>query len=255
MEVKIVFISAIVWVAIAAAPPAAHADRRIYGQTDEAVTAPAGELDVESWTTYARLGEVDGGPASRGVRQMIELEYGITDRWDVALYNLLDAITAGDTASGYAGFKLESRYRPTFRGEWIVDPVVYLEVQELFRGDAKQKAELKLIVAKDFGAVNVAVNVAPEVERKATGYTPELEWAGGVAYSFAPRISLGGEVFGKLERADGVTTSRAWAGPALSLAARGRGALHGMWVTLAGGAGLTSSSDSYYLRAIVGLQF
>jgi len=88
----------------------AHADRRAYGTTYEAVTAPKGELDVELWSTYARDGEVEGGPPSKGFRNMLELEYGLTERWDVALYNLLDTdTTTGDT--GYGGAKLETRYR------------------------------------------------------------------------------------------------------------------------------------------------
>ena len=60
-------------------------------------------------------------------REMIELEYGITDRWDAALYNMLDVITAGDSTSGYAGFKIETRYRPSDRCQWPIDPVFYLE--------------------------------------------------------------------------------------------------------------------------------
>src|SRR5215510_9704990 len=93
----------VVFAALAVLGSTASADRRAYGTTYEAVTAPKGELDVESWSTFAPQGEVDGGPASRGVRTMLELEYGITDHWDAALYNMLDA-TSGDTESGYAGF-------------------------------------------------------------------------------------------------------------------------------------------------------
>src|SRR5215813_12227999 len=119
----------------------AFADRRAYGTTYEAVTAPRGEIDVETWSTFAPWGEVEGGPSSRGVRTMFEVEYGITDHWDVALYNMFDMITSGDTESGYAGLKLETRYRPSDRGEWIVDPVFYFEFQQLFRGDAHQKYE------------------------------------------------------------------------------------------------------------------
>src|SRR5436190_21740485 len=80
-------------------PAEARADRRAYAETYEAVTAPRGELDVELWSTYARDGEVLNGPPDRGFRNMLELEYGITDRWDVALYNLLDT----DTSTGSTG--------------------------------------------------------------------------------------------------------------------------------------------------------
>jgi hypothetical protein len=235
---------------------AAHADRRAYGTTYEAVTAPKGELDVETWNTFAPQGEVDGGPASRGMRSMIELEYGITDRWDAALYNMLD-VTSGDTDSGYAGFKIETRYRPTDRGEWIVDPVFYLEFQQLFRGDANQKYEGKLIVAKDIGNVNIAANLALEEERTTEpAWNTEVEYAAGTSYALSPAWILGAEVFGKAEKGEmGGVENRTWAGPALSWAGGGRGALRGVWVTLAGGAGLTDDSDSYYARLIVGLQF
>jgi hypothetical protein len=238
--------------AVGLAPAPARADRRAYGQTYEAVTATEGELDVEMWTTYAHLGEVDGGPPSRGVREMIELEYGLTDRWDVALYNMLD-FTTGDTDSGYAGFKIETRFRPTFRGEWFVDPVLYLEFQQLFRGDADQKLELKLILAKDVGDWNFALNVAFEGERAGDGsLNPELEYAFGVSYGLGAAVKLGAEIFGKSEPDE---DPRLWAGPAVSFASGSHGALRGVWVTLAGGAGLTADSDDFYARAIVGLQF
>src|SRR3954471_13474964 len=244
---------------MAALLPAATAlaDRRAYGTTYEAVTAPRGELDVETWTTIAPEGEVEGGPAARGMREMIELEYGITDRWDVALYNMLDVISSGDTESGYSGFKVETRYRPADRGEWFIDPVLYLEFQQLFRGDAKQKVEGKLILAKDIGNVNIATNLALEEERLTDAtWNTEVEYAAGTSYALSPAWMIGAEVFGKAEKDEmGGVENRTWAGPALSWAGGGSGALRGVWVTLAGGAGLTSESDSYYARLIVGLQF
>jgi hypothetical protein len=235
----------------------ARADRRAYGVTYEAVTAPQGELDVESWSTFAPQGEVDGGPSSRGVRQMIELEYGITDRWDAALYNMLDMITSGDTESGYAGFKVETRYRPSDRGEWPIDPVFYLEFQQLFRGDARQKYEAKLILAKDLGNLNLAGNLAVEEERTTEpAWNTEVEYAVGASYALSPAWIFGGELFGKAEKGEmGGIENRSWAGPALSWAGGGRGVLRGVWVTLAGGAGLGGEADAYYARAIVGFQF
>jgi hypothetical protein len=244
------------WAVLQLSAKSAIADRRAYGETYEAVLAPKGELDIETWSTYAPQGEIDGGPASRGVREMIELEYGITDRWDAALYNMLD-ITTGDTASGYAGFKIETRYRPSFRGEWFIDPILYFEFQDRLRGDATQSYELKLILAKDIGRLNLAANMSVEEERTtAPGWNTEVEYAFGTAYGFSPALSLGAEIFGKVEKAEmGGLEDRTWAGPAVSWAAGGHGRLAGIWVTLAGGAGITKDSDAYYARAIVGLQF
>jgi hypothetical protein len=235
----------------------ASADRRAYGVTYEAVTAPRGEIDVETWSTFAPEGEVDGGPASRGVREMIELEYGVTDKWDAAIYNMIDMITSGETESGYAGFKVETRYRPTGRGEWLIDPVFYLEFQQLFRGDARQKYEAKLILAKDIGNVNIAANVAFEEERTTDpSWNTEIEYAVGSSYALSPAWIIGAELFGKAEKDEmGGIANRSWAGPTISWAAGGSGALRGVWVTLAGGAGLGSEADPYYARAIVGFQF
>ena len=234
---------------------AARADRRAYGTTYEAVTAPRGEIDVETWTTFAPEGEVSGGPSSRGLREMIELEYGITDHWDIALYNMLD-VTSGDGETGYAGLKLETRYRPVDRGEWFIDPVFYLEVQQLFIGDAKQKFEGKLILGKDIGNLNIATNVAVEEERLTDAtWNTEIEYAAGTSYAVTPAWMIGAEVFGKAEKEMDEIENRTWVGPALSWAGGGTGVLRGVWVTLAGGVGLTEESDSYYGRLIVGFQF
>jgi hypothetical protein len=238
-------------------PALARADRRAYGQTYEAVTAPKGELDVELWNTYAGDGEVINGPASKGYRGMLELEYGITSRWDVALYNLLD-IVSDPGESGYAGFKIESRIRLVPAGEWFVDPVLYLEYQRLLRGDVAQKAEVKLILARDFDAWNISTNLAFELERAIGGqYTPELEYALGVSREIlGPALKLGAEIFGKAEKPSGEQTKVfAWAGPTISWATTMRGPLRGFWITVAGGAGLTNQSQAFYARAILSLQF
>jgi hypothetical protein len=234
----------------------ARADRRAYAETYEAVTATKGELDVELWNTYSNEGEVSNGPPGAGYRGMIELEYGITSRWDVALYNIFDA--AGDAGTGWGGLKLETRYRLAPPATWIVDPVIYFEYQYLRHGDAQHKAEVKLILAKDLARWNVAVNVAAEVERLFNAdYVPEMEYAAGVSRELGtPAVKLGVEAFGKVEKAPGEETAAfLWAGPALSLAHGFSGALHGLWFTVGAGKGLAGESTAWYARAIAGLQF
>ena len=98
-------------------------------------------------------------------RTMVEIEYGLTDRWDLAVYNMFDVAqriceAGGGECSGgtgYAGLKLETRFRLSLPGEWPVDPVLYFEYQHLLRGDANDKLEAKLILGRDFGPWNVAV--------------------------------------------------------------------------------------------------
>jgi hypothetical protein len=256
LRVVLPILGAVLAVALPARP--ARADRRAYTTTYEAVTAPKGELDVEMWSSYADKGELLDGPASKGFRNMLELEYGFTDRWDMALYNLLD-VTSDSANTGYAGLKLETRYRLLPAGTWIVDPIIYFEFQYLRFGDADTKYEVKLILARDFGPWNVAFNLAAEAEhlRDGSGWVPETEFAGGVSRELAgPAFKLGVESFGKAEKPPGEAIAAfAWAGPALSWATRFQRGMEGLWVTVGGGHGLTGDSDAWYGRAIVGLQF
>jgi hypothetical protein len=239
--------------------PNAAADRRAYGETYEAVTAPKGELDVETWGTYAGDGELLNGPASKGYRGMLELEYGLTDRWDIALYNMVDFPSDPSSGErGYSGFKVESRYRLIPPGEWFVDPVLYLEYIRLFVGDAQQKWEIKLILGRDFGPWNLSWNIAAELERRRTGdYIPETEYNFGVSRElFGPSLKFGVEVFGKAEKPPSESTQVfLWAGPAVSWATRVPAPMRGFWVTAAAGRGLTNQSQEFYGRVIIALQF
>ncbi|MDB4983489.1 MAG: hypothetical protein JWM82_4241 [Myxococcales bacterium] len=258
MTFKINWVGAALGLMVLLDPTSARADRRAYATTYEAVTAPKGELDVEMWSSYARDGELLDGPPTKGFRNMLELEYGLTDRWDVALYNLLDVDTvSGDT--GYGGLKLETRYRLLPAGSWIVDPIIYFEFQYLRHGDAREKGEVKLILARDLGPWNIAFNVAGEAEHLVVGdYIPEAEYALGVSRELAgPAVKLGYEIFGKAEKPPGENVEAfAWTGPALSWATRFHDArMQGLWATVGFGRGLTSHSETWYGRAIVGLQF
>lgn len=251
-------VAPVVSFATAFLPAQARGDRRSYAETYEAVTAPAGELDVELWSTYATDGEVSNGPASRGFRNMLELEYGLTAGWDVALYNIFDVATDAAGPTGYGGLKVETRYRPVPAATWFVDPIVYLEYQYLLHGDARHKGELKLILAKDVERWNFALNVAAEFEHLVSGDTiPEAEYALGISRDVVgPALRVGLEVFGKAEKPPGSETEAfAWAGPAVSWATATSDSMRGIWITAGGGKGVTNHSDGWYARAIAGLQF
>ncbi len=237
---------ALVAAAAAAAPRPARADRRYYGETYNAATAPPGALDVELWSTLHQA------PRSGGIqvwRHQLELETGITPRWDVALYNVF-RYDQGDTTR-YEATKLETRYRLSDYGAWFVDPVLYFEARKEWIDDKPLALEGKLILAKDVGALNVSVNGSYEIEFIPGGEL-EHEWAYalGSSYEVVPWVRLGAEVFGAWTRVpDGTVESTHWAGPALSLA-YGR-----MWLVVAAGFGLTDESEKVRLRSILAFQF
>jgi hypothetical protein len=230
----------------ALAPALARADRRYYAETYNAATAEPGGLDVELWSTLYRAPE-----AGEGVQlweHQLELETGLTERWDLALYNVFQQAQGGPFQ--YQATKLESRYRLSEPGQWFVDPVLYLEVKKEWTADKPIAVEGKVILAKDIGPVNLSVNGLAEVEFiPGGGREYEYGYALGASYEVAPWVRLGGEAFGFWTRAGGETVSRHFVGPALSLA------LSRTWLVLGAGFGLNDASERARLRAILAFQF
>jgi hypothetical protein len=229
-------------------PALARADRRYYGETYNAVTAPPGGLDVELWSTLTQPRA--GSGESQFWRHQIELETGITPRWDVALYNVFDRVQG--EALQYEATKVETRYRLSDYGEWFVDPVLYLEVKKEWTQDKPLAFEGKLILGKDLGPLNLSLNGAYELELipGGGGQQHELSYAAGASWEVAPWVRFGGEAFGLWSRPPNGTgwADEHYAGPALSVA------YSRVWLVLAAGFGLTDASQKNQLRAILAFQ-
>ena len=91
----------------------AAADRRVFTYTYEYKTVPQGRTAIELWHTQSR----DSWDTSRpqAMEHVLEVEHGLTDRWDAALYwvfdqTLGDAMTP-DTPFSFHELKVETRYR------------------------------------------------------------------------------------------------------------------------------------------------
>ena len=237
--------------ALLAVPAVSRADRRYYGETYNAATAPPGSLDVELWGTwYEPPKATPGAPGSW--RYQLELETGITERWDIAAYGVVRQVAGADPE--FEAVKLESRYALAAPGSWFVDPVIYVELQKTFLDDKPFSVEEKLILAKDLGRLNVSLNGAAEQEVAGGDVEPEDSWALGSSWELVPAFRLGAEIFGdraKVASAAGGEQwqSQAWAGPAVSLA-YGRS-----WLVLAAGWGLNDQSDELRIRGVLAFQF
>ncbi len=235
-------------VAAVLSPALARADQRYYGETYNASIAPTGALDVELWSGYhqTRAGQ---GPGY-WVHQL-ELETGLTDHWDVALYNIF-LYAQGDTTR-YQATQIESRYKLSDPGEWFVDPVLYLEVRKEWTEDRPWGVEERLIVAKDIGRLNLSGNLVFEQEFIPNGGGQEFEngYAAGASWELVPWLRAGGEAFGAWTRltAEGRTLSQHYAGPAISIA------VARSWLVLATGFGLTDESEKLRTQAILAFQF
>jgi hypothetical protein len=229
-------------------PAAARADRRYYAETYSAATAEPGGLDVEGWTTLHRAPR-EGGTSVW--RHQLELETGITESWDIALYN----VWRHDFGDGtrYEAIKAESRYRLSQPGEWAVDPVLYLEVAKEVIDDKPWAIEEKLILARDLRAWNLSLNLVAEQEF-IPGGGREYEWgyAAGTSLEVHPAVRIGGEIYGAWTNVRGGGASSwektHWAGPAVSLA------WSRFWLVLGAGLALNDQSERMRLRAVVALQ-
>jgi hypothetical protein len=240
----------------AALPSLAAADQRSYTFTYQAVTAQAGGLDLELYSTLSD--PAPGSSKPRAWRHQVELEYGITARWDVSLYNVFRRPYGGELE--YEAVKARTRYRVTEPGAWFVDVVAYLEAQQSVVDGNPTKLEEKLILAKDLGRANLAVNLVAEQEFE--GGETALEWgyAAGASWEFHPSLRVGAESFGAMKRVDTAsgreTEVEAWGGPAVSVSLPLRaGILDGGWLAVTAGFGLTPDSDDLRLRGILAFQF
>src|SRR5438874_10064409 len=89
--------------------PAARADRRTLIRAYEYMTQPEGNLELEIWNDIDA--PKDGGFDQATTTHRIELEYGITDHWDVALYHVF-AQKSGAPADPFHfdSWRVETRY-------------------------------------------------------------------------------------------------------------------------------------------------
>jgi hypothetical protein len=230
---------------------AAHADRRAFTETYEYTTTPEGQTEVEIHTAQSRL-TFDGATSPQEFQLELEIEHGITDRWDIALYHVFTQATDGmggvATPFGLHKLKLESRYRFAERGELPVDVLVYGELAKDF-GASVYEVEAKAILARDFGRVTVAANLIGEVEvgNDVPEAEVELGFAAGLTYEVSPRWKIGAETWGGFE-AEEPEELGASAGPAISWAPGSR-----IWLSATAGFGLTDEAAAFTGQAIIGL--
>jgi hypothetical protein len=230
----------LVAVTLLAASATARADRRAFTHTYEYQTMPQGGLDLEIWNAQTR--PVLSGDAT-GQEFKLETEYGITDHWDIALYQILSQSPEPGAPLQYSATTLETRYRFAERGEWPIDTLAYMEVKKSLIG-SDTELEWKAILAKDFGSLTLALNLIAElVFEDGTSFVPG--WAFGATYEVVPSLKIGAETFG--ERSE-TSDLNAWVGPSISWAPPGK-----IWLAANTAFGLTSTSEDLIVQFIIGI--
>ncbi len=220
----------------------ANADRRGYVWTYEYMTMPKGTSELEYYLT-TKVPDLHKYDDRNSWEHQLEYEYGLTDSWDIAVYQRWEQTTTpADDKFEYTGTKVRTRYRLGERGVYPLDVLLYVEYIRPDDSESPDVLEGKLILARDFGPLNVAYNQIIAEGLNHDGET-EHEYAAGVGYEFNPAWKLGVESTGNL------TEDKYYMGPTASWAGQR------FWVALGALRGLNDRSDDLRVRLIAGFPF
>jgi hypothetical protein len=176
----------------------AYADYKAFAHVYPYFTQPKGGREVEVWTSL-ETGNLDRFAATTLIQENVELEYGITDHWDVSFYTIFQQPPLGSFQ--LTAFTLETRYRLAERGQWPVDTELYFEVERPTEWRAPWEAEGKLILQKGFGHFFAQLNLIAEFklhDGPLYGYFFGAD--GGFGYQVTPGFRVGVEYLADLQR-------------------------------------------------------
>ena len=181
----------------------ATATERLFTYTYEPETLPKGALEAEQWVTLRA-----GRDAAVGQEDFYrlefrdEIEYGVTDNYQVSLYFNHQYDHFKDPASGaktsnyrQKGFSLENKYMVLNPAEHAVGLSLYLE-PTLDAADGVFELEEKIILGQRHGDWKWALNLthATEWENDYQDRVGEFEATFGIARQLNSRWSLGLEM-------------------------------------------------------------
>ncbi len=222
---------------------ATNADRRSYVWTYEYLTMPKGESELEYYFT-TKVADLHKYRDKNTWESQVEYEYGLTDRWDIAVYQRWQQTnTKSEDEFAYTGTKLRTRYRFGEKGMYPLDALLYFEYIRPDGSDAPDILEGKIILAKDFGKFNAAYNQIIKAGINNNGKT-ENEYAAGIHYEFNPSWKIG------LESTGNLTEDKYYIGPTISWAGSKK-----FWVGVGALRGLNDRSDDLQVRLIIGFPF
>lgn len=202
----------------------ALADERRFTYVYEPETLPAGALEFENWVTLRTQRNKAVGKDNFNrwdLRQ--EVEYGVTDRYTVALYvnekaeSYRDSVGVDESEFEFKGLSLENRYNVLNPAEHAVGFTLYLEGR--YSGE-EAELEQKLIFGQRHGNWKWALNLehATEWEDNLHEVEGEVGASFGIARDLNKNWSLGLELRNQtlLPEYKEVESSALFLGPVLS---------------------------------------
>jgi len=208
-------VAALLGVAAVAVSSAARANPRPLPFTYQSETLAKGAAEVEQFVDYMPtrvLSGATGAPIWYGSTQFqTEIEYGLADRLELALYFTFVPEPSERTASLPTlvqgnGIKQRLRWRLADPGAWPIDVALYGEVAE---NEREIELEAKIILQRRFGRLRLITNLWAEREFYFDG---RREWVlnptAGATVEISERLHIGLEGWMRSEYLDGFSGPR-----------------------------------------------
>lgn len=229
---------AIALLIIVLAVPSGFADRRKYVWTYGTGIMSPDESELEFYQTT----RIDN---ANSWEYRIELEHGISPRADMSIYQIFTQADGGSFK--WDAFQIRTRYRLAEPDKVAFDPVLYLEYNRKLDLKRQNKLEGKLLLAKDFDKVNLAINPVYEFFWAPGDPVHEVGLDVGLSYELSYKLTLAVESttrYEMLKNLEDETSS--YFGPTLSFATGS------VYYTVGYAWGLTDDSNDARARFILG---
>lgn len=231
----------------------ARADARRFAFVYETTTMPQGMTEYEQWVTWKT--DKDGDHRYERLEFRQEIEYGLSDRVQVALYfadwRYTRKSSGSDTQVRTSSIEVIANVADPATS--AVGAALYGEIKV---GAEKFALEGKVLLEKDLGGLLLGYNAIVEAEWEDADWVRHkgvIEQAAGLSWQASPRVLLGAELLHEIELPEwsGAEDALLYAGPSASLR-KGR-----VWVTTAALWQLTDvvGATGLQMRALVGYIF
>lgn len=232
--------SLLLLLAVVMVAPSTFADRRKFVWSYQYGTLAPGTAEIEFYQT-TKVDRTDSW------EYRIEVEHGLTPKWDLSVYQIF-AQKEGE-AFKWDAVQLRTRYRLAEPGQFFLDPLLYLEYRRKIELTLQNKAEVKLILSRDFDRLTLAVNPVYEFFWAPGDPVHELGLDVGLAFSPNYQFSVGLESTTRIKYLkDAENSTGSYLGPTFSYASGP------IFYTLGYAWGITDDSNDARVRFIMGVE-
>jgi hypothetical protein len=220
----IVVVFALCALVSAAFAPRLHAIERRFTYTYETTPSPRGHVELENWVTWKHT-DAPGANDADLFQFRHELEFGVTDRFQIGLYVFdwrYDEHEREDHSAEWEHSGVELIYNLSNPTTDFIGSALYLEA---LVGERSFELEGKLLLQKNFGPITAAYNLVLEAEWEGDQFGNFDEREGefaqvlGVSYDITKSFSVGAEILHEIPIPDWreAEDSVVWAGPNASI--------------------------------------